>query len=352
MKIRSIEEAINIIEESAAAHVKATVIGDYKAGNKYLEREMKALAYLHQQGHLSDLKPFLNHKDYGVRYFSAYALLPIYEDLSKSVLIEISKEYQNVIGSDAVTILKEWDRGNITYPYQVAIKQNAIRKNTVTKTCNVEKQSKGEIYRLSQIFETEPTGDYELRNEEMGFYVTLDLEEKELQVRIDTFVNPYTQDVQSVYMERLRRLAFLEPIATIDANKPSKLGGMQVVLTMPVADVTDDMLKRLKDVIFQMHSEQVPNETFIWFKSEYNDDVCYFEGDMLWYPRRAVIMGEDGYERYEFFDEEKFDVGMWDIVTGDYDQLENEDSFELITSAAFQEIWEKTEKDHEPEPWE
>ena len=43
----------------------------------------------------------------------------------------------------------------------------------------------------------------------------------------------------------------------------------------------------------------------------------------------------------------KFDVKMWDIVTSDYDQLEYEDSLELITSAAFQEIWEKTEKDHE-----
>ena len=206
------------------------------------------------------------------------------------------------------------------------------------------------IHRLSQIFETEPT-DNELRNEELFFYVIYAPEDKTIQVRIDTFVNPYTQDVQSVYMERLARLAFLEPIATIDANKPSKLGGMQVVLTMPVADVTDDMLKRLKDVISHMHSEQKPNESFIWFKSEYNDNVCYFEGDMWWYPRRAVIMGEQGYERFEFFDEEKFDIGMWDIVTGDYDQLEYSDSFELITQKTFQDIWDKTEKDHEPEPW-
>ena len=227
--------------------------------------------------------------------------------------------------------------------------------NTIEKIAYIMKKTTTEkelkvIERLSQIFETEPT-DNELRNEEMGFYVEYDPEDKTIQVRINTFVNPYTQDVQLVYMERLARLAFLEPIAKIDANKPSKLGGMQVALTMPMADVTDDMLKRLKDVILKMHSEQVPNETFIWFKSEYNDDVCYFEGDMLWYPRRAVIMGEDGYERYEFFDESKFDMAMWDIVTGDYDQLEYSDSFELISSAAFQVIWDKTEKEHEPEPW-
>jgi hypothetical protein len=62
-------------------------------------------------------------------------------------------------------------------------------------------------------------------------------------------------------------------------------------------------------------------------------------------------MGEDGYERYEFFAELKFDMAMWDIVTGDYDRLEYSDSFELISSETFQDIWNKTEKEHEPEPW-
>ena len=208
------------------------------------------------------------------------------------------------------------------------------------------------IERLAQVFETEPENDCELRNEEKDFYVEIDLEEKGLEVRINTFVNPYTQDVPSVYEERLSRLDFLKQIATIDAYEPSKLGSMQIKLTIPVAVVTDEQLKRLRDVIFQMHSEQVPNESLVWFKSKYNDDVCYFEGNMWWYPRRAVIMGEDGYERYDFSDELKFDIGMWDIVTGDYDQLENSDSFELITQTAFQDIWDKTEKEHEPEPWE
>ena len=208
------------------------------------------------------------------------------------------------------------------------------------------------IERLAQIFEKEPENDCELRNEEKDFYVEIDLDEKELEVRINTFVNPYTQDVPSVYEERLSRLDFLKQIATIDAYEPSKLGSMQIKLTIPVADVTDEQLKRLRDVIFQMHSEQVPNESLVWFKSKYNDDVCYFEGNMWWYPRRAVIMGEDGYERYDFSDELKFDIGMWDIVTGDYDQLEYSDSFELITQKAFQDIWDKTEKEHEPEPWE
>ena len=206
------------------------------------------------------------------------------------------------------------------------------------------------VQRLSSIFA--PTGDPNQWSEENGCSADYDTENKVMLFRINTFVNPYTQDLLSVYEERLSRLDFLKYIATIDAYEPSKLGSMQIKLTIPVADVTDEQLKRLRDVIFQMHSEQVPNESLVWFKSKYNDDVCYFEGNLWWYPRRAVIMGENGYERFEFFDEEKFDNGMWDIVTGDYDQLESSESFELISSAVFQDIWDKTEKDHEPEPWE
>ncbi len=359
MKIRSIEDAISIIEESAVAQARATETGDYKVGNKHIDREMKALTYLYQQGHLSDLKTFLKHKDVGVRYFAAYALLPIYEDLSKAVLQEIANNYNNIHGSDAMTILKEWDKGNITYPYQ----EEWNRKNNETKTDNTEKDvSKVDevtmtltddetalIQKLTSIFV--PTGDPNQCSEENDFTAGYDPEEKIIQVKINTFVNPYTQDVPSVYKERLSRLDFLKSIATIDAYAPSKLGSMQITMTIPVADVTDEQLTRLRDIIFQMHSEQVPYESFVWFKSEYNEDVCYFEGNLWWCPRRAVIMGEDGYERYDFSDEGKFDMAMWNIVTGDYDQLEYSDSFELISSAAFQEIWDKTEKEHEPEPW-
>ena len=360
MKIKSFEDAISIIEESAAAQSRATEIGDYKVGNKHLNKEMKALTYLYQQGHLSDLRIFLNHEDVGVRSFAAYALLPIYEDLSKAVLLDISNKYSNIHGSDAMTILKEWGKGTIKYPYQKEWNQKNSETKTekkedaVTKADNLELAATNDVttlvQRISPIFA--PTGDLNQCSEENDFSVDYDTEDKVMLFRINTFVNPYTQDVPSVYEERLSRLDFLKQIATIDAYEPSKLGSMQIKLTIPVADVTDEQLKRLRDVIFQMHSEQVPNESLVWFKSKYNDDVCYFEGNLWWYPRRAVIMGEDGYERYDFSDELKFDIGMWDIVTGDYDQLENSDSFELITQTAFQDIWDKTEKEHEPEPWE
>ena len=104
--MKSIEQALAIFEESAAAQSRATETGDYKLGNKYFDKEMKALTYLYQQGHLSDLKNFLNHEDVGVRSFAAYALLPIYEDLCKTVLLDISNKFSNIHGSDAMTILK------------------------------------------------------------------------------------------------------------------------------------------------------------------------------------------------------------------------------------------------------
>ena len=356
--MKSIEEAIRVIEESAAAQSKATETGDYKLGNKYFDKEMKALTYLYQQGHLSDLKIFLNHEDVGVRSFAAYALLPIYEDLCKTVLLDISNKFSNIHGSDAMTILKEWDKGTLKYPYQEESNRKTSEtektEKAVTKADNMELTAADDVttlvQRITSIFA--PTGDFDQFSEEYGFSGDYDTENKVIQFRINTFVNPYTQDVTSVYRKRLSRLDFLKNIATIEAYEPSRLGSMQIKVTIPVADVSDEQLKRLRDVVLQLHSEQVPNESLVWFKSEYNDDVCYFEGNMWWYPRRAVIMGENGYERFDFSDELKFDIGMWDIVTGDYDRLEYSVSFELISSAAFQNIWDKTEKEHEPEPWE
>lgn len=358
--MKSIEEALATFENSAAIQAQTFETGDYKKGNRHFKLYMQSIVYLYEHNHLADLEPLLKHENVGVRSTAAYALLPIMEERSKAVLLEISNKFNNIHGSDAMTILKEWDKGNIKYPYQ----EEWNRKTTETKTDNTEKEtSKADnmamtltddetalIQKLTSIFV--PMGDPNQCSEENDFTAGYDPEEKIIQVMINTFVNPYTQDVPSVYKERLSRLDFLKYIATIDAYEPSKLGSMKITMTIPVADVTDEQLARLRDVIFQMHSEQVPNESLVWFKSEYNDDVCYFEGNMWWYPHRAVIMGEGGYERYDFSDEEKFDMAMWDIVTGDYDQLEHSDSFELIPSAAFQDIWDKTEKEYEPEPFE
>ena len=215
------------------------------------------------------------------------------------------------------------------------------------------RRKKNMMQRLTQIFGIEPIGDYELRNEEIGYYVTYAPKEETVQIRINTFVNPYTQDVERVYQERIDRIsAFKEvcedktipELVEIEASEPSKLGSMQVVLTIQESGATEDVLTRLKDIIYQLHSEQVPNESLVWFKSEYNDNICYFEGNLWWFPKRAVIMGEEEYERFDFSDEMKYDDEMWYIVEGEYDQLESYDSFELISSQEFQNIWEETER--------
>ena len=215
--------------------------------------------------------------------------------------------------------------------------------------------------RLAQVFESSPTDDCKIYNEKKGFCLTYNPDDQEILVRLYVFVNPYTQNVDEVYQKMLDRLEYftkmvpyenpMQEVERIEADKPSKLGYMHIELTIPDYVVDSEGIEKVKDAIFQMQEDQTPHESFVWFKADYNDHICYFEyGE--WTFKRAVIMGEDGYERYEFSDEEKFDRGMWDIVTGDYDQLENSDSFELISQTAFKTIWEQTEKVHEPEPWE
>jgi len=168
------------------------------------------------------------------------------------------------------------------------------------------RRKKNMMTRLTQIFGLEPIGKHNLLNKEINFIVTYAPKEKTVEIRINTFVNPYTQDVEKVYQERIDRIsAFTEvcedktilDMVNIQANEPSKLGSMQIVVTIEESWATDDVLTRLKDIIYQIHSEQVPNESLVWFKSEYNDNICYFEGNMWWYPKRAVIMGEEEYER-------------------------------------------------------
>lgn len=102
-----------------------------------------------------------------------------------------------------------------------------------------KRKEAGIMQKLAKGFGIEPTSDYELSNEAMGFYVEYGPEDNVILIKINTIVNPYTQDVKKVYQERLDRLnAFTEcgrekpakVVETIEAYAPSKLGSMQVVL--------------------------------------------------------------------------------------------------------------------------
>ena len=342
-KITNKEEAVKMIEVCAIKEAEATKNGDYKTNNKYARYEAECTKYLYQHGQLQAL----------------YALLPLYEEDCKKVLSELVKGNYGMCGLDAKMILKQWNTGELIFPYQNnQVKKSSPKKENEPsiKVNNKVEQENGEVFspailRLSRIFGCPPANDIELRNEDCGFYVRLNRETKELTVNVNTFVNPYTQDLVAVYKERLDRFKAFEHVATISAEHPSKLGFMKILMTIPKEKATDHMLMQIKDTIYSIYKEWKPNETMVCFKAEYNGTTCYFEGEW-WMPTRAVIKKKHGYERYDFSDEEKFDLGMWDIVKGDYDQLENSDSFELISQTAFQTIWEQTEKEHEPEPWE
>ena len=353
-KIQSVEEALKTIEESAILRGIATINGDSKTGNKYVPIQNKALVYLYEHNSLASLQPLLSHGDFNVRLYAAYALLPLFETKCKNVLLNIANgDYKiyGIQGLNAEMTLKAWERGELIYPYQSGYGKIPIpnkedspsnKADYIDKTRR-DKKFSPEILRLSRIFECPPIGNFDLRNEQLGFFVMFDSGKKEFVIRINTFVNPYTQDIATVYQERLNRFKGFEHVATISADEPSKLGYMQIRLTIQEYKATDDVLLRIKDIIYEIYNEWKPNESLVWFKVEYNDAICFFESEW-WCPTRAVIKGRCEYERYEFSNELKFDEKMWEIVKGEFDQFEYSDSFALIDREEFLLIWNKTKR--------
>mgnify|MGYP006916084809 CR=1 FL=1 len=356
-KIQSVEEAQQIFVESAIKRGVAIMNGDARIGNKYVPIQNEVLVYLFEHNSLATLQPMLSYTDFNVRLYAAYALLPLFEDKCRDVLAEIANgDYKiyGIQGLNAEMILKAWDSGELIYPYQSKFgKIDSTNKednpsdnmSSVEKVVDIEGFS-AETLRLSRIFECPPTSDNDLRDEKNEFYLKLDPANQTLIIRINTFVNPYTQDVAMVYQERLERFKAFEYVAAISADKPSKLGFMQIRLNISKDQATDDVLTQIKETIYALYSEWKPNESIVWFKVEYHRAICYFEG-AWWMPRRAIIKNNRGYERYDFTDEMKFDDEMWEI-TDVYDQFENSDSFILIDSKEFLEIWETTELDYIP----
>ena len=356
--VNNVDEALQLFEEQTTLGGLAQDKSDFKLFNKYQDKTNKCIVFLYHQQQLKALFKYLSHNNPYVRLMAAYALLPFYEEESKEVLCEISMGNCGLTSLSAEMILKQWADGKLKFPYQAdwgkETSPKKEEKSSVVTDTHVEHMKSEdfspEILRLSRLFECPPTSDTEIRNEECEFYIRLSQATKEITIRINTFVNPYTQEVETVYQERLKRFKKFEQVATIDANKPSKLGFMQIALTIANDKATDDVLAQIKEVIYATFNEWKPNESLVWFKAECHGAFCYFEGEW-WMPTRAVIKGGDKYERYDFSDEMKFDEQMWEIVQGEYDELEDSDSFALITSTEFQKIWDATEHDYEPEPF-
>ena len=351
--IKSVVYAVQMFEVCAIKEGEATERGDYKTNNKYAHLKTKCIKYLYESNQLHLLYDYLKHENSRVRLSAACVLLPLYEDECKEILQEIVNGNYGFNCLSAKMVLTQWNTGELEFPYKIEQSKKSSpnnednpsgKMNNVEKVVNNE-ESSSETLRLSRIFGCPPTSENELANEQTEFLVVLDPEDKKITIRVNTFVNPYTQDVVKVYQERLERFKAFEYVAVVSADKPSKLGYMQIKLTVPKDQATDDVLTQIRDTIYANYNEWKPNESLVWFKVDYHRAVCYFEG-LWWMPRRAVIKKKCGYERYDFSNEMKFDEEMWEIANGEYDQFEVSDSFALIDSEEFQRIWETTKLDH------
>lgn len=91
MKIKDIQSALEIFEDARIKHSEAIEQGDYKAGNKYHSKIMKAIAFLKNENAITNLKDYLSNPNIGVRLWSASYWLPVNEQEGIRVLEEIVK---------------------------------------------------------------------------------------------------------------------------------------------------------------------------------------------------------------------------------------------------------------------
>jgi hypothetical protein len=357
-KIKSVEEALQLFEEYTIKRGYALDADDFKTYNKLFSQVQKCKMYLYEMQQIHLLHLLFMHKNQHVRFSAASALLPLYEEECTKILSDIASGNHGLLSLNAQTTLMMWRDGELKFPCQINSDKETVpqmeNKSSIEVNNKVEhvksEEFSPEILRLSRLFECPPTSDTEIRNEECEFYIRFSPATEKITININTFVNPYTQEVETVCQERLKRFKSFAQVATIEANEPSKLGFMQIVLTIVNDKATDDVLTQIKEVIYTTFSEWKPNESRVWFKTEYHEAICYFEGQW-WMPTRAVIKNGEKYERYDFSDEMKYDEQMWEIAQGEYDELETSDSFALIGHDAFQRIWDNTECIHVPEPW-
>ena len=174
------------------------------------------------------------------------------------------------------------------------------------------------------------------------------IRESELVMRYNTFVNPYTQDMPKILSDRVERLRNAMGTGVVE-EQFSKSGFMSIKMTIAKKDVSLELMNRIKAATEAIANEEEPHQTVVCLQVEYNGGIAYFE-DSWWYPLRAIIKTERGYERYDFSDELTFDQEMWDLVEGEFDHLEDSETMELIPPSEFQERWEHTPLVHVPTP--
>ena len=114
MKIKDIKTALKIFEEACIKHSEATEQGDYKTGNKYYAKIIKAVTFFKSENAIINLEYYLSSPFVGVRLWAACYWLSVNEREGIKVLEEIAKS-TGINSLTAETTLKEWKKGNLTF---------------------------------------------------------------------------------------------------------------------------------------------------------------------------------------------------------------------------------------------
>lgn len=103
--------------EGAINHRIASEIGDYESGNMHHDSIIAALSGLRKMGDsgVAALTSALQHKDAGVRLWSATHLLEYRRELAELELKRLSG-CRDCVGMDARTVLREWEQGTLKLP--------------------------------------------------------------------------------------------------------------------------------------------------------------------------------------------------------------------------------------------
>lgn len=350
MKINNVNDAMKLFELHSLKQFTTFENGDYKSGNKSYKIVMECIVYLFQQQKMDTLRVHLTHENPYVREMAAFALLPFKQKECIIVLNELIKGHYKYVSVSAETLLEEWKGGTLVFPYEPRwgkpVKpeeknhQDALKKSDIIPLW---------IQQISDICGCIIHGKYDLRAEKKGLYILYDSKKKELEVRINTFINPYVQNIGVVYHKRLDLFRHLGIIVN-ESKDLDPTGFQQIMVIIPKKQINKRILRTIMDKINLIRYEEEKNLTEVFFQVEYNTNICYFKTEW-WMPVKAVIKMKFGYERFDFKDESKYDKEIWDFVTGDFDRLMFSESFKLISPQEFKDHWEATNHIHQAKPF-
>ena len=117
MKIKSVEQAIELFELHSLKQFATFDTGDYKTGNKSHDIAMDCSNYLNEHHALETLRPFLKHEHPYVREFAAAVLLSSYQEECEAVLTELVKGNYRFASLNAEIVLKDWKEGKHESPF-------------------------------------------------------------------------------------------------------------------------------------------------------------------------------------------------------------------------------------------